>query len=536
MEQAPSGVLAGHPRRWSILAVLVICLLVVVLDNTILNVALKSIQSELDATQSEMEWAINSYTLVFAGLMFTAGVLGDRFGRRRFLVIGLIIFGAASALSAFSDSPMQLIVTRALMGIGAAMVQPQTLSIITNVFGPKERGKAIGIWAGFSGVAIALGPITGGFLLEHYWWGSVFLVNVPVVIVGVVAAALVIPESADPHPKRLDPIGAVLSIVGISALVYGIIRGGETADWARLDVWGPIVGGLAVVALFVWLEWRSSHPSLDVSLFRKPAFSAATFSISVVFFAMMGLTFAAAYYLQAVRDYSPLVAGALIVPVSLGIALTAPQSARMVARFGTRAVVTSGMLLAGASMGAYYFQDLSTPIWMFEVNLFLMGLGMGSVMAPATESIMSTVPREKAGAGSAINNTVRMVSGALGVAILGSLLSATYRSHLGDAVNTLPAESRHDAGESIGGTLQAIGDVARGIAAGQLPPSAGSGLRQLAEQADQAFLSGMHAVALWAFVISWIGALVSAIYLPRKPRKTVETSTETAELAEANQR
>ncbi|HVD28937.1 MAG TPA: MFS transporter, partial [Mycobacteriales bacterium] len=293
-----------HARRWWILGVLVISLLVVILDNTILNVALKTIQADLGASQGDMEWAVNSYVLVFAGLLFTWGILGDRYGRKRMLLAGLLIFGLTSVLTAFAQTSGQLIAFRALMGIGGGAVMPQTLSIITNVFEPRERGKAIGVWAGFSGVAIALGPITGGFLLEHFWWGSVFLINVPVVVVGLVLVFLLVPESKDPHPGRIDPLGVVLSIAGLVLLVYGIIRGGQDNDWTSPLVLGTILGGLVLLAAFALAERLSPHPSLDITLFRNPQLSAATAAIALSFFALIGVTFYFSYYLQAVRGYS----------------------------------------------------------------------------------------------------------------------------------------------------------------------------------------------------------------------------------------
>ena len=259
-----------HARRWWILGVLVISLLVVILDNTILNVALKTIQEDLGASQADVEWAVNSYVLVFAGLLFTWGVLGDRFGRKRMLLLGLLAFGLTSALTAFSQGSGQLIAFRALMGIGGAAVLPQTLSIITNVFEPAERGKAIGVWAGFSGAAIALGPITGGFLLEHFWWGSIFLVNVPIVAVGLVLVFLVVPESKDPTPGGVDPLGVLLSIAGLVLLVYGIIKGGQDNEWSSPLVLGTMLGGLALLAVFAVVERRSPHPALDITLFRNP--------------------------------------------------------------------------------------------------------------------------------------------------------------------------------------------------------------------------------------------------------------------------
>ena len=306
-----------HDRRWAILGVLVVSLLVVVLDNTILNVALPTIERTLHASQSQQEWMVDSYTLVFAGLLFTWGVLGDRYGRKRILMLGLALFGAASLASAYSTSPEMLIAMRALMGIGGAAVLPATLSIITNVFEPAERGKAIGIWAGATGIAVAIGPITGGALLQAgFWWGSVFLVNVPVVIVGVIAVGMLVPESKDPRPLRLDVLGVLLSIAGLMTLVYGIIKGGQLNDWTSPLVLGALLGGIAIVGLFVVRERSSDHPILDVSLFRNPTFSAASAAITLNFFALFGAMFYLTFYLQFVRGYDPLQAGVRVLPVA----------------------------------------------------------------------------------------------------------------------------------------------------------------------------------------------------------------------------
>ena len=493
-----------------------VCLIVVILDNTILNVALKTIQHDLDATQSDMEWAINSYTLVFAGLMFTAGVLGDRFGRKRLLLIGMLLFGGASALSAWSGSPGQLIATRALMGIGAAMIQPQTLSIIQNVFEPGERGRAIGIWAGVSGAGIALGPVIGGFLLEHFWWGSVFLINVPFTLVGAVAIIALVPESADPHPKKVDPLGVLLSIAGLVALVYGIIKGGESAQWTSAQVLVPMLGGALILVLFVLIERRTSHPSLDLTLFRKPEFSASTVALALTFFAMMGTTFFLTFYWQIVRGYAPLRAGLLVVPVSLGIAVMAPRSSKLVERFGARAVIASGMVITAAVFSTYTQIGQNTPVWAIELLLLVWGFGGGMVMAPATTVTMSAVPREKAGVGSAVTNTVRMVGGALGVAILGSVLSAVYRGRMDGSVNVLPAGLRDEAAESIGGTAAAIGKVAGGVQNGTLPPSAGRALSGLADTANAAFLHAMHTAVLVSVGAALVAAVLARVYLPGK--------------------
>src|SRR6266571_4579828 len=298
-----------HRRRWAILGVLVLCLLVVILDNTILNVALKTIQEDLGASQSEMQWAIDSYALVFAGLLITGGVLGDRLGRKRVLIFGMVAFGATSALCSFASSPTQLIFFRALMGIGAAAVQPQTLSIIQNVFEPSERPKAIGIWAGAAGMAIAIGPIAGGALIKYFWWGSIFLVNVPFVIVGVVAIFFLVPDSKNPRPGRLDPAGVVLSIVALVVLVYGVIQGGNSNEWLRWNSLGAILLGCALLAAFVYVQAHSPNPTIDVDLFRNRHFTAGVVAIAVTFFVLMGSTFYLAYFMQAVRGYTALAAG-----------------------------------------------------------------------------------------------------------------------------------------------------------------------------------------------------------------------------------
>jgi EmrB/QacA subfamily drug resistance transporter len=551
-----------HNRRWAILGVLVICLLVVILDNTILNVALKTIQQDLGASQSQMQWAVDAYALVFAGLLITWGVTGDRLGRKRILMLGMALFGATSALCSFAGSPGTLIAFRALMGVGAAAVQPQTLSIIQNVFEPKERPKAIGIWAGASGAAIALGPIAGGALLKYFWWGSVFLINVPIVIVGLVAIIVLVPESRDPHPQRIDPYGVVLSIVALMVLVYGIIQGGNTNQWLRWNSLGAILLGLALMALFVYLEKRSTHPTIDVNLFRNRQFSAGTVAIALTFFALMGSTFYLAYYLQAVRGYTALAAGVALVAVAAAVMISAPLSARLSRRFGPRVVAGSGLTIFGLSMVSYAFSTRTMPQWAIEIQMFGMGLGMGLTMAPATNSIMSAVPREKAGAGSAVNNTVRQVAGALGVAILGSVLAVAFRSHLGsDAPATLAAQldqpaavvsklpssaqvstyAKSDTSESIGNVLEFVGNAGAALqhradlVGGTVPPAQVAAQRQQAQQAigvfvgdaKDSFVSAMHVTSLFAGIFGLLGSLVAFIWLPGR-REFAAQGTPTA--------
>ncbi|MFD3912638.1 MFS transporter [Streptomyces sp. NPDC058603] len=499
---------AVHRRRWAILGVLMFSLLIVVLDNSILNVAVKTIAAPeptgIGATQSELEWAINSYTLVFAGLLFTSGLLGDRIGRKKVLLFGIAVFGLGSALAALSGSPAELIGYRALMGFGAAFVMPATLAVLMNVFERDEQPKAIGIWAGSVGLGIAIGPITGGLLLEHFWWGSIFLVNVPVAVVALVAMVLLVPDSKDPRPGRVDPLGVVLSIVGLVLLVYGIIRGGELADFTGASVLAPLLGGVAVLALFVWHEKRSSHPSIDISYFRKPAFAAAVAAIALVFFALMGVTFFSAFYLQSVRGYSALQSGLLILPLAAAQMIFAPRARLVVDRFGARAVCTAGMLLVAAGLAAFALFGTDTPVWVLCLVFFVQGTGMAHIMPPVTVAVMQALPREKAGSGSAINNTFRQVGGALGIAVLGSVLSATYRGGIEGHLGAVPAAARDAAGESIEATL--------GVAEKMGPAG-----RPLISSAYDAFLDAMHVTALGSAAVALIGAVVVALFLPGRP-------------------
>jgi len=507
---APVVAGTGHPRRWAILAVLVVSLLVVVLDNTVLNVALRTIADPrrgLGASQSDLEWAINSYTLVFAGLLFTAGVLADRLGRRITLTVGLALFGLASLLSAYAGSAEQLIWARAVMGLGAAAVMPATLSIIANVFEPHERGRAIGVWAGAVGIGVAIGPIVGGLLLEHFWWGSVFLINVPIALVGVVLVLTLVPESRDPRPGRIDIPGVLLSILGLTLLTYGVIQGGENG-FGRIQSWGTLVAAVVVLAAFILYERRTPFPSLDVKLFANRQFSASTAMIGLVFFAAMGAMFFTAFYLQLVRGYGPLASGALFVPFAVGQMVFAPRSAAMVKRFGPKAVGTAGLLLVAAGLAGWLFIGATTPIWTVGAVFFVMGVGMANVMPPATEVIMSALPREKAGVGSAVSNTIRQVGGALGVAALGAVLSSVYRDRLGAGA---PAAAR----ESIAG--------AYGVA-----EQSGAAGTALIQNANDAFMTAVHYASLGSTVFALLGALVAVIWLPGK-RPAGATAPSTAE-------
>ncbi len=499
---------AVHRRRWAILTVLMFSLIIVVLDNSILNVAVKTIASPpphgLGATQSELEWAMNSYTLVLAGMLFTAGLVGDRIGRKKVLLFGTFLFGFGSGLAALSGSPAELVAYRALMGFGAAFVMPATLAVLVHVFERDEQPKAMGIWAGSVGVAIAVGPVTGGLLLDHFWWGSIFLINVPVVIIALVCVALLVPDSKDPNPGGLDPLGVVLSIVGLLLLVYGIIHGGELGDFTARSVVGAVVLGLAVLVCFVLHEKRSRHPALDMGYFKKPAFSAAVAAVALVFFALMGLTFFSAFYLQSVRGYSALRAGLLILPMAAAQMVFAPRARLAVARFGTRVTCAAGMLLIAAGFGAFALFDTSTPVWVIEIAFLAQGVGMAHVSTPVTYLVVQLLPREKAGSGSAVNNTFRQIGGALGVAVLGSLLATHYRSGIEEHLGALPAGARYAAGESIEATL---------AAAERLGPAG----KALIGPANEAFLDAMHLTSLCSAAIAVVGAVVVGAFLPGRP-------------------
>ncbi|WP_419994356.1 MFS transporter [Streptomyces boninensis] len=511
-----------HRRRWAILTVLIFSLLVVVLDNSILNVAMKTIATPaptgLGASQSELEWAINSYTLVFAGLLFTAGLLGDRYGRKKSLLSGMLVFGLASLACAYSASSGELITWRAVMGLGGAFVMPATLAIIMNVFERDEQPKAIGIWAGAVGLAIAIGPITGGLLLEHFWWGSVFLINVPIIAAALVAMVILVPDSRDPAPGRLDPVGVVLSIAGLVLLVYGVIKGGQLADFAATEVWATMLGGAALLALFVAYERRSDHPALNMGYFKNPRFSAAVGTIGLVFFGLMGVTFFMVFYTQSLRGYSALESGLLMLPLAVAQMIFAPRARLMVDRFGAKAVCTASLVVIAASFAGFLMLDADTPIWVLEVLFFFMGTAMAHVMPPVTVVIMQSLPREKAGSGSAVNNTFRQVGGALGVAVLGSLMSTVYRDGVRDdlARTQLPPGVQHTAGESI--------EATRGAA-----ERLGASGKAIVGPANDAFVHAMHITSVAGGAVVLLAAIVTAIWLPGKPPTSPGGEGDTAE-------
>jgi EmrB/QacA subfamily drug resistance transporter len=496
----------AHQRRWYTLGVLCLSLVLIGLDNTILNVALPTLVRDLGATTSSLQWIVDSYVLVFAGLLLSAGALGDKFGRRRALSAGLVVFGIASVLSAFAGSSNQLIATRALMGMGAAFVMPSTLSILTNSFtDPKERARAIAIWAGVSGLGIGIGPIAGGWLLEHFWWGSVFLVNIPFIVVALVLGRFVIPESRDVHAPRLDVVGAGLSIAGLVALVWTLIEAPGNGWLSSTTLVGFAVATVILVSFGIW-EATVEDPMLDVSFFANRRFSAGSASITLVFFALFGSMFFMTQLLQFVHGYSALAAGVRLLPIAGTLMLMAPNSARAVERFGTKFVVAGGM--AGVAVGLFLASRLGvdSAYWQIAGSMMVMAAGMAFVMAPATESIMGSLPVDKAGVGSAVNDTTREVGGALGVAVLGSIASSGYSHSIGKVIDgaPMPAAAADAVRESLGAALQV---AAR--AGGQ--PGA-----LLADAARTAFVEGMATTLVVGAVVALLGAVVALVFLPAR--------------------
>jgi EmrB/QacA subfamily drug resistance transporter len=490
-----------YRRRWATLMVLSLSLVIIGLDNTILNVALPTLVRELGATASQLQWMVDAYILVFAGLLLTMGALGDRFGRKLALTVGLIIFGLSSVAAAFADSATTLIAARAVMGVGGALIMPATLSIITNVFEGQERGRAIAIWAGVAGLGIILGPVIGGWLLESYWWGSIFLINVFVVVVALVGGAFLVPESKDPDATPLDPLGAVLSIAGLVALVFAIIEA-PSRGWTDPVVVGAFLGAAVVLSVFLWWEKRTEHPMLRLSFFKNPRFSAASVAITLVFFAMFGTVFLNTQYLQFVLGYTPLEAGFRVMPVATMI-IAAPLSARLAERFGTKVVVASGLTVVAVALTLLATITIDSGYGRVAVALAILGAGMGTAMAPATESIMGSLPLAKAGVGSAMNDTTRQVGGALGVAILGSVLASSYGAAMEPVVAQLPTAAADVASDSIGGAAAVASQIGE----------AGVGLL---EAASSAFIDGMNSAVWVAVGVALLGAVITWAYLPAR--------------------
>ncbi len=503
-----------NERRWMALVVICVGLMVITLDNTILNVAIPTLarpasQGGLGASTSQLQWIVDGYTIVFAGLLLTAGSLGDRFGRYKLLTIGLIVFGTGSFLSAMAVSPTMLMATRALMGVGGACIMPATLSIITNIFtNPVERAKAIGVWAGVSALGVGLGPITGGILLSHFWWGSVFLVNVPIAIVALIFGFFFIPDSRDPNAPKLDPLGAVLSIAALATLLWAIIEA-PTNGWGSTETLAGLAVGFGLIGGFLWWELHYESPMLDIHFFKNPRFSAASGAISLTFFALYGTIFLLTQYLQSVLGYSTVEAGAVLLPQAAVLMTTAPLSALVVQRIGNKLVVGTGLILVSASLFAFQVLNPASSVWAVIGVTVLMGIGMGNVMAPATDSIMGSLPRSKAGVGSAMNDTTRQVGGAVGVAVLGSILTSAYSTNIGQALaGKVPP--------SLIGSLD--NNVSDAVALARSAPAAHPYTTTIVSAAHSSFMSGLHEATTLAGFVTVVAAACVFLWLPARAR------------------
>ncbi|MEO3803507.1 MFS transporter [Nonomuraea sp. B1E8] len=430
----------AHPRRWWILVALCLSLLVLVIDNTILNLAIPALMSELRATPADIQWIISAYTLAYAGLLLTAGGLSDRYGRKRLLIAGLSLFGLASLGAAFATSPEQLIAARALMGVGGCLVMPSTMSLLITVFDESERRTAIAAWSSISIAGILAGPSLGGLLLDHFWWGSVFLINVPVAAIAIVAAVVLMPESKAPA-RRPDLLGVILCTLGMVVLVWSIIAAPQRG-WDSLWTGGALVVGVLLLVAFVIWELRTSHPMLPLRVFANRNFSGGTFSVMLLAFAAAGLMLALTQYVQLVLGYGVLQAGMALLPFAASSALFNILGATLAKRLSNRTMVTAGMLTTAAGFLFLWSIGPSDGYPLLATALILMGMGAGLAAPAAVTAMMGAIPPEHAGAGSAMNSTISQAGSVLGIAILGSVLATGY-------ISALPADVPAPAKQSL---------------------------------------------------------------------------------------
>ena len=514
----------GYRRRWAALVVLCVSVLVVNVDNTILNVALPTLVRTLHATSSQLQWIVDSYAMVFAGLLLVGGSLADRFGRKRFFLTGLSVFVTGSVGAAFCGSVNALIAWRAVMGAGAALTMPSTLSIINDIFrDPTERARAIGAWAGTSGLGIAIGPIAGGLLLTRFWWGSVFLVNVPIVIAGFVGAVVLVPDSKKPFADRPDPVGSGLSMVGLGLLLWAIIEA-PSHGWTSAMIVGIGAASIAVLAVFARWESRSRHPMMPLSFFSNPRFSVAAGGEMLGVFGLFGALFIQTQFLQFDLGYSALQAGLRILPIAAVLALSAPLSPLIAHVAGVRTTVGAGLLSIAGGLWQISMASTATATYMQVLpGMLLIGLGAGLLMPTATNSVVGSVPRGDAGVGSASNGVAIQVGGALGVAVLGSILSTRYQGHLSTTLSghKLPPATSHAVLGSLGGALTVAHTV--GGTTGAL----------LAHAARAAYMSGAALALGVGAAIALAGALLVIARLPsavavKSAALTVETHRHTS--------
>jgi EmrB/QacA subfamily drug resistance transporter len=497
-------------RKPWILASLLLAAFAINVETTIVNVAIPTLARDLQASTTELVWIVDAYNLVFAALILAAGNLGDRVGRKGVLLAGLGVFGAATIAAGLADSPGQLIAARAVMGLGAALIFPATLSLLTNVFTERgERARAIGLWGATTGIGVALGPIVGGWLLERDGWESVFFALAPIAVLCLILVSLYVPSSRDPEAPRADRPGLALSTAAMAILVYTIIEAPNHGWGEARTVAGFALAALLLAAFIAW-ERRAAAPMLDVGLFRNLRFSAASGAVTISFFALMGFIFLVTLYFQFLKGYGPFETGLRLLPVATLTAITSVLGTALAVRSGAKLVVAAGLVLLAAGFAWAGTSSASTSYLTLAGQMVLIGSGMGLTSAPATESIMGAVPRAKAGVGSAVNDATRILGGTLGVAVIGSIYASLYASRLADGLGVgIPGPAADAARDSVGGALGAADQLA---AAGQ-----GDLANTLHDAASTAFFHGFEIACLVAAGVAIAGALVAVVLLPAHP-------------------
>ena len=490
-----------HRRRWWIMIVLSLAVLVIGMDNSILNVALPTIARDLSATTSQLQWMVDAYVLVYAGLLMTAGTLGDRYGRKKLLLLGTLVIGGGSLAILGATDATQLIAIRGFMGIGAALICPTTLSITTNIFDDEERPRAIAMWATISSLGLVVGPIVGGWLLEWSSWTSVFLVNVPYAALIFVAALKLVPETRDPHPGGLDPIGALLSIAGLSSLVYGIIEA-PNRGWVDPATIAWIGAGVGALVLFVAWELRTRAPMLEVRLFLSRRFGGANLALTVASFALVGCLFFLTQYLQFVLGFEPMKAGFALLPEVVGLMIGAGLATRLQARVGARLPVAAGLAVVAGTLWVFSFAQADSPYAFVGLITGVVGFGFGMAYVPATDSVMGSLPRKRAGVGSAMNDTTRQVGGALGVAVLGSILASGYKDSIAGAIQGVPAAVADAVRDSVGAAV---------LIADKLGGAQGAALLHAGRSS---FVDGMSSALIAGAIVMAVAAAASLVLLP----------------------
>ncbi|UCE97353.1 MAG: MFS transporter [Dehalococcoidia bacterium] len=510
----------NYKMRWWTLVVIAISVLVVVLDSTIVNIALPTLQRELGATFADLQWMINIYIMIFAALMLSTGALGDRIGRKKMLQAGIILFGISSLFASMANTSGGLILWRAIMGVGGAMMLPATLAIITNVFPREERGKAIGVWAGLNGIGIALGPIIGGVIIENLNWNWIFLVNIPITVIALAAGLFLIPESRDPNPKKLDILGTLLSSAALALLVFGLIKGSDWG-WTNPGVLGSLAGAVVAGLLFMLWERKTENPMLEMVFFKNARFSAGVFSVSMMALSMIGITFGLTLYMQFVAGYTALETGVRFVPLALGVFIGAGSSDKVVEKLGTTKVITLGYLGTALILLAASFWEVNTAYWQLGILFFFFGFFLGYIAAPATTAVMGALPEARAGIGSAMNTVSRMVAGSIGVATLGSILSSLYTSNFNSGINVvtgLPVEVIEASSESVGAAV---------TIAESLPVGASEALLTVAKES---FMDAWQIMAFISLSLCVIGALIVVRVMPPRYEPVNEPATIVAEV------